>query len=200
MASPEDPSRSVNGCSGRRASSRLPGRRPIARGTIGLAKPEDDGSGDVGEGRPLGRPTGEPATDAAPALRAAALRPGKQGEGAGFGDGCGNSTPSQLVRVFVQQADRPSGRAPLSQTAFPGERRMRETRDRVAGDRARWSPLETLGRMTLAERRRAGTVPLSPAPSGERAEAGVLAGRGRGAAACSQANAVLTIGREPHFL
>ena len=77
---------------------------------------------------------------------------------------------------------------------------MRETRDRVAGDRARGSPLETLGRMTPAEWQQASTAPLSPANSGERAEAGVLAGRGRGAAACSQANAVLTIGREPHFL
>ena len=47
------------------------------------------------------------------------------------------------------------------------------------------------GKMTLAEWQQAGTVPLSPAPSGERAEAGVLAGRGRGAAACSQANAHL---------
>ena len=63
---------------------------------------------------------------------------------------------------------------------------MRETRDRVASDRARWSPLETYGRMTLVERQRAGTVPLSPATSGERAEAGGFAGRGRGAAACSE--------------
>ena len=62
----------------------LPGRWPFPRGTMGpRAKPEDDGGGEAGvQRRSEDRQVSQPAADAAPALRAAALRLGKQGEGA----------------------------------------------------------------------------------------------------------------------